>query len=94
MLLALLPTLKKGAEKRIPLLYLLGCGWCAVTAFTRLRMGAHFLTDVTMAWLITLGMCVLSVYLFYFNKKFFTRLWAFISESPNPFAMKKKKTDL
>ena len=67
MLLALLPTLKKGAEKRIPLLYLLGCGWCAVTAFTRLRMGAHFLTDVTMAWLITLGMCVLSVYLFYFN---------------------------
>lgn len=93
MLLALLPTLKKGAEKRIPLLYLLGCGWCAVTAFTRLRMGAHFLTDVTMAWLITLGMCVLGVYLFYFNKKFFTRLWAFISESPNPFTMKKKKTD-
>ena len=91
MLLALLPTLKKGAEKRIRLLYAIGCGWCAVTAFTRLHMGAHFLTDVTMAWLIALGMCVLSVYLFYFNKKFFARLWTFVSESPNPFAMKKKK---
>lgn len=91
MLLALLPTLKKGAEKRIRLLYVIGCGWCAVTAFTRLHMGAHFLTDVTMAWLIALGMCVLSVYLFYFNKKFFARLWTFVSESPNPFAMKKKK---
>ncbi len=93
MLLALLPTLKKGAEKRIRLLFAVGCGWCAVTAFTRLHMGAHFLTDVTMAWLIALGMCVLSVYLFYFNKKFFAGLWTFISESPNPFAMKKKKTE-
>lgn len=93
MLLSLLPTLKKGAEKRIRLLFAVGCGWCAVTAFTRLHMGAHFLTDVTMAWLIALGMCVLSVYLFYFNKKFFAGLWTFISESPNPFAMKKKKTE-
>lgn len=91
MLLALLPTLKKGAEKRIRLLYLIGCVWCAVTAFTRLNMGAHFLTDVSMAWLITLGMCVLSVYLFYFNKKFFTKLWTLISETPNPFTSKKQK---
>lgn len=91
MLLALLPTLKKGkyTEKRIRLLFLIGCAWCAVTAFTRLWMGAHFLTDVTMAWLITLGMCALSVYLFYFNKRFFTVLWRLVSESPNPFSTKK-----
>lgn len=93
MLLALLPTLKKskGTEKRIRILFSIGCAWCAVTAFSRLHMGAHFLTDVTMAWLITLGMCVLSVYLFYFNKRFFSKLWRILSETPNPFSTKKEK---
>ena len=54
--------------------------WKAVVAFSRLRMGAHFLTDVTMAWLVTLGLTVLGVYLFYFNKKFFQFVWNLISE--------------
>ena len=55
MLVALLPTVSKlfkGKEKRLGLL---GCLWTAIVAFSRLRMGAHFLTDVTMAWLVTLG---------------------------------------
>ena len=58
----------------------LGCLWTAIVAFSRLRMGAHFLTDVTMAWLVTLGLTVLGVYLFYFNKKFFQFVWNLISE--------------
>ena len=80
MLAALLPTVSKrfrGKEKRLGL-----CGilWTAVVAFSRIRMGAHFLTDVTMAWLVTLGLTVLGVYLFYFNKKFFQFVWNLISE--------------
>ena len=80
MLVALMPTVSKffkGKEKRLGLL---GCLWTAVVAFSRLRMGAHFLTDVTMAWLVTLGLTVLGVYLFYFNKKFFQFVWNLISE--------------
>ena len=80
LLVALLPTvpkLFKGKEKRLGLL---GCLWTAIVAFSRLRMGAHFLTDVTMAWLVTLGLTALGVYLFYFNKKFFQFVWNLISE--------------
>lgn len=80
MLLALLPTLCKrlrGKERRLGLL---GVLWTAVVAVSRLMMGAHFLTDVTMAWLITLGLTALGVYLFYFNKKFFAFVWSIISE--------------
>ena len=80
MLVALLPTVSKffkGKEKRMGLI---GCLWTAIVAFSRLRMGAHFLTDVTMAWLVTLGLTVLGVYLFYFNKKFFQFVWNLISE--------------
>ena len=80
MLVALLPTVSKlfkGKEKRLGLL---GCLWTAIVAFSRLRMGAHFLTDVTMAWLVTLGLTALGVYLFYFNKKFFQFVWNLISE--------------
>ena len=80
MLVALLPTVSKlfkGKEKRLGLV---GCLWTAIVAFSRLRMGAHFLTDVTMAWLVTLGLTVLGVYLFYFNKKFFQFVWNLISE--------------
>lgn len=78
-LLALLPTVCKrlrGKEKRLGLL---GVLWTAVVAVSRLMMGAHFLTDVTMAWLVTLGLTALGVYLFYFNKKFFAFVWSIIS---------------
>ena len=80
MLAALLPTVSKrfrGKEKRLGLS---GALWTAIVAFSRLRMGAHFLTDVTMAWLVTLGLTVLGVYLFYFNKKFFQFVRDLISE--------------
>ena len=80
MLAALLPTVSKrfrGKEKRLGLS---GALWTAIVAFSRLRMGAHFLTDVTMAWLVTLGLTVLGVYLFYFNRKFFQFVWDLISE--------------
>ena len=80
MLLVLLPTVSKrfrGKEKRMGLL---GCLWTLIVAFSRICMGAHFLTDVTMAWLVTFALTVLGVYLFYFNKKFFQLIWNLISE--------------
>lgn len=80
MLMALLPTVCKrlrGKERRLGLL---GVLWTAVVALSRVMMGAHFLTDVTMAWLVTLGLTALGVYLFYFQKKFFAFVWSIISE--------------
>lgn len=88
MLLALVPTLSRRKRRRTGALLLAGCVWTAVVAVTRIWMGAHFLTDVTMAWLITLGMCVLGVYLFYFNKRVFDTLWQLITQLPNPFTRK------
>ena len=46
MLIGLLPTLRKGKEKRTRLLFILGCLWAAAVAVSRIWMGAHFLTDV------------------------------------------------
>ena len=37
-----------------PHLFALGFVWWAVTAFSRLTVGAHYLTDVTIAGLVTL----------------------------------------
>lgn len=85
MLLALLPTLSRARRKKTGTLFAVGCAWTLVVAFTRIWMGAHFLTDVTMAWLITLAVSALSVYLFYFNKRFFDTVWQFITQLPNPF---------
>lgn len=88
MLLALLPTLSRAKRKKTGTLFAAGCVWTLIVAFTRIWMGAHFLTDVTMAWLITLGVSTVSVYLFYFNKRFFDMLWQFITQLPNPFAQR------
>ena len=90
-LLALLPTLSREKRKKTGALLAGGCLWALVVAFTRIWMGAHFLTDVTMAWLITLGMTALSVYLCYFNKKFFDAFWQFVTQLPNPFGRKQPK---
>ena len=89
----LLPTLRKGKEKRTRLLFILGCLWAAAVAVSRIWMGAHFLTDVTMAWLIALGMCALCVHLFYFDKRFFAKLWRVLSTSANPFLPKKRSVE-
>ena len=93
MLIGLLPTLRKGKEKRTRLLFILGCLWAAAVAVSRIWMGAHFLTDVTMAWLIALGMCALCVHLFYFDKRFFAKLWRVLSTSANPFLPKKRSVE-
>ena len=93
MLIGLLPTLRKGKEKRTRLLFILGCLWAAAVAISRIWMGAHFLTDVTMAWLIALGMCALCVHLFYFDKRFFAKLWRVLSTSANPFLPKKRSVE-
>ena len=83
----------KGKEKRTRLLFILGCLWAAAVAVSRIWMGAHFLTDVTMAWLIALGMCALCVHLFYFDKRFFAKLWRVLSTSANPFLPKKRSVE-
>lgn len=86
LLAALLPTLRRSSAKRQSKLYLLiPCAWLLAVAFSRLWMGAHFLTDVAFGYALTLGMCVLGVYLFYFNNKFFSKIWTFLQTVPNPF---------
>ncbi|MBE7091266.1 MAG: phosphatase PAP2 family protein [Clostridiales bacterium] len=42
-------------QRRKPLLSVCGLLWWALTAFSRLTVGAHYLTDVSIAALITLG---------------------------------------
>ena len=53
----LLPALAdsvRGWGKHKPLLFALGFLWWAATALSRLTVGAHYLTDVTMAGLVTI----------------------------------------
>ena len=41
-------------KKFAPHLFVFGFAWWAVTAFSRLTVGAHYLTDVAVAGLVTL----------------------------------------
>ena len=53
----LFPTLAdyvRGLKKFKPYLFALGFVWWALTAFSRLTVGAHYLTDVTIAGLVTI----------------------------------------
>lgn len=53
----LFPTLAdyvRGLEKFKPHLFVLGFVWWALTAFSRLTVGAHYLSDVTIAGLVTI----------------------------------------
>lgn len=93
MLLALLPTLNRSKRKKVGLLMGIGCGWAFVVAVTRIWMGAHFLTDVTMSGIIALSMCTVGVYLFYFNKKFFDLIWNLVTNLPNPFQQGKRPAE-
>ena len=43
-----------GLRKFKPLLFALGFAWWAVTALSRMTVGAHYLTDVTIAGLVTM----------------------------------------
>ena len=80
MLAILLPTVCKRLRGKERICLIIGAVWTAVVAFSRLMMGAHFLTDVTAATAITLGVTWLGVWLFYFNGKLFRVLWGLISE--------------
>ena len=62
----------------------LGGGWTLAVAFSRLRMGAHFLSDVSVSSLLTIALGAVAVWLFYFNKPFFNRIWAFTSGETKP----------
>ena len=90
MLMLLLPTLYRRLHDKEKLFMAIGAGWTLLVAFSRLRMGAHFLSDVCVSSLLTIGLGALGVWLFYFNKPFFSRIWAFASgEAP---AKKRTKT--
>ena len=80
MLLILLPTLGKQFRGKQTTLMLIGALWTAIVAFSRIYMGAHFLTDVAMAAIIASLVCTFGVYLFYFNGKFFRMIWNFLFE--------------
>ena len=80
MLAILLPTVCKRLRGKERLCLIIGAVWTAVVAFSRLMMGAHFLTDVTAATAITLGIAWLGIWLCYFNGKFFRLVWGFVSE--------------
>ena len=81
MLAILLPTVCKRLRGKERLCLALGAVWTAVVALSRLIMGAHFLTDVTAATAITLGVGALGIWLCYFNGKFFRMVWGLVSEA-------------
>ena len=92
MLLTLLPTLYRRLHDKEPLFMAIGAGWTLLVAFSRLRMGAHFLSDVSVSALLTIGLGAVGVWLFYFNRTFFGKLWAFFSgEVPAKQAKKQEK---
>lgn len=53
-LLGLLPQLNSRLEKKKPLLLGIGFGWAALVALSRIIMGAHYLTDTTIGFTVTL----------------------------------------
>ena len=42
----------------------------------------HFLSDVSVSSLLTIALGAVAVWLFYFNKPFFNKIWAFASGDP------------
>ncbi len=75
MLFVLFPTLSKRLRGRERMCLGIGLFWTGVVAFTRINMGAHFLSDVSFSALLTLCLTALGVYLFYFNKRVFNWVW-------------------
>ena len=80
MLMILLPTLGKRLRGKERLCLCIGLAWTLIVAVSRLMMGAHFLTDVTAATLLTLGVSILGIWLFYFIGAFFRRVWNLVAE--------------
>lgn len=83
MLLILLPTLYRRLHDKEKLFMAIGAAWTAAVALSRLWMGAHFLSDVCVSALLAIILGAVAVWLFYFNRSFFNRIWTFVSnESP------------
>ena len=80
MLLLLVPTLGKAVRGRERLFMLAGAAWTVIVCFSRIMMGAHFLTDVTAAVAITLICAIIGIKLFYFSGAFFRWFWWLIAE--------------
>ena len=62
-LLMLVPFVKNkyGAKKYTPVLFFVPFVYTSVVAFTRLVMGAHYLTDVTVGGIITFTLVIVSI---------------------------------
>lgn len=84
LLLLLLPTVCRRLQGKERWLIAFGALWTALVAFSRLRMGAHFLSDVSVSAILTLALGALAVRLFYFDKSFFQKIWAFASGEQPP----------
>ena len=84
MLLILLPTLYRRLHDKEKLFMVLGGVWTLAVAVSRLRMGMHFLSDVSVSSLLTIALGAVAVWLFYFNKPFFNKIWSFASGDPKP----------
>jgi len=84
MLVILLPTLNKRLRGKERLCLLIAVGFTLLVAVTRICMGAHFLSDVTFSWLLTLGVSVLGIWLFYFNQKVFNKIWGLFAPQTAP----------
>ena len=84
MLAILLPTLNKRLQGKERQCLLVAVGLTLLVAVTRIWMGAHFLSDVAVSWLIALGVSALGIRLFYFDPKFFNKLWGLFAPQPAP----------
>ena len=91
MLMILIPTLYRRLHDKEKLFMAIGAGWTLLVAFTRLNMGAHFLSDVAVSSLLAIGLGAVGVWLFYFNRPFFNKIWAFASGEALPKQEKKAK---
>lgn len=64
MLLCVLPLISQKCRGKETLLFMIGAGFMLIVAFSRLIMGAHFLSDVTMGMSITFIIENIVVYVF------------------------------
>lgn len=64
MLLCVLPLISQKCRGKETLLFMIGAGFMLIVAFSRIIMGAHFLSDVTMGMSITFIIENIVVYVF------------------------------
>ena len=74
-IMGMLPVINKNIKLRSDVLMGIGMAWCLLLAFTRMLVGAHFLSDVSMGMLMT----VLVVYVL---NEVFLRVYDKYAEAP------------